>query len=193
MHKTDLEWIKKYPWGLAHMQKQTYEMCIEAVKRQGGLLKDVRWDELNLNKKKIYNLCFIAVSQDGLALRFVKWNELKEKFSKEQLDKICIEAIKQNKYAIRYIKDKEKYENIFNFKYLKKQGKAKEVMAIKEGGRWRFTIGWQDNITKETFIYKFYKETFIDMIYTKGGGFDPEKGINVHRQVYLDFLKGFEQ
>ncbi|HGS9031479.1 TPA: hypothetical protein ACMU0H_002677 [Clostridioides difficile] len=60
MHKTDLEWIKKHPWGLAHMQKQSYKMCIEAVKRQGGLLKDVRWDELNLTKKKIYNLSIIG-------------------------------------------------------------------------------------------------------------------------------------
>ncbi|HBG8471526.1 TPA: DUF4116 domain-containing protein [Clostridioides difficile] len=188
MHKTDLEWIKKYPWGLAHMQKQSYKMCIEAVKRQGALLKDVRFNELNLTKKKIYNLCLIAVSQDGLALRFVKWDE----FSKEQLDKICMEAIKQNKYAIKYVKDKEKYENIFNFKYLRKQGKAKEVMAIKEDGRWRFTIGWQDNITKETFIYRFYKEIFIDRIYNTDGGFNLEKGINVHRQIYLDFLKEFE-
>ncbi|MDI3075250.1 hypothetical protein QJL41_11950 [Clostridioides difficile] len=57
----------------------------------------------------------------------------------------------------------------------------RKSMALKENDKWIFTIGCQINITKETFIYRIYNE---------GGGFDSEKGINVHRQSYLDFLNG---
>ncbi|HBG8471506.1 TPA: hypothetical protein KRH38_003868 [Clostridioides difficile] len=43
------------------MKKQNYEMCIEVVKRQGVLLKDVRWGELNLTKEQLYNLYLTAI------------------------------------------------------------------------------------------------------------------------------------
>ncbi|EGT3640904.1 TPA: hypothetical protein KM432_002822 [Clostridioides difficile] len=283
MNETDLDKIRKYPWDLKNAKTQTYEMCIESVKYDGELLKDVRWGELNLTKEQIYNLCLIAVKQNGKALKYVKldvlskgqvnkiyfeavkenglalyyvknqipeicreavrssgfalyyvknqtpvicteavkrdgialihvkWNELEGKISKEQMleicieavrenslaleyvewhmlsevqiDKICREALKQDRHLIRYIKDKEKYLEEFDIKYLKKQGKAKEVIAIKEEGTWLFTIGCQ---------YKITKETFIDRIYNGGRGFDLGKKINVHRQIYVDFLKEFE-
>ncbi|MCM0739786.1 hypothetical protein NBN67_19820 [Clostridioides difficile] len=48
MHKTDLEWIKRHPWYLRFAKKQSYGMCLEAVRRYGLALKDIRWDELNL-------------------------------------------------------------------------------------------------------------------------------------------------
>lgn len=83
------------------------------------------------------------------SLQYVKWDILSE----EQIDEICREALKHDRCLIRYIKDKD----IFNIKYLEAQGKASEVIAIKEDG-----------------------------------GFDLEKEINVHRQVYLDFLEQFK-
>ena len=45
-----------------------------------------------------------------------------------------------------------------------------------------FSIGCQSRITKEQ---------FIDRIYETYGGFDIEKGINPHRQEYLDILKNY--
>ncbi|MCC0670431.1 MULTISPECIES: DUF4116 domain-containing protein [unclassified Clostridioides] len=173
MREVNLDRIKNCPWDLEFAEKQAYEMCIEAIEEDGLLLKDVRWDELNLTKKQIYKLCLIAVRQNGEALDYVK----------VQTEEICIEALKQDKYAIKYVKDKEKYENIFNIKYLKKQGEAKEVMAIKENGKWLFTVGCQEDIDLEEFIYR---------IYNTDGGFDLERGINVHRQVYVDFLEQFK-
>lgn len=56
------------------------------------------------------------------------------------------------------------------------------MFAVKENGVWLFTVGCQENITKEEFIYRIYNE---------GGGFDPEKGVNVHRGIYLNFLGQF--
>ncbi|ENY8693084.1 hypothetical protein ACP3VA_12150 [Clostridioides difficile] len=147
-------------------------MCIETVRYDGELLKDVRWDELNLTKEQIYILCLIAVKQNGLALQYVK----------NPTEDIYIEALKQDRHLIRYIKDKDRYLEEFDIKYFKKQGKARDVIAIEEDGEWLFTIGCQTDIDKET---------FIDRIYNEGRGFDPEKGINLHRQVYLNFLKDF--
>ncbi|MCC0726694.1 DUF4116 domain-containing protein [Clostridioides sp. ZZV14-6045] len=271
MKGIDLDCIKRYPWELEFADKQTYEMCVEALRRDGMLLEHVKFDELNLTKEQLYNLSLIAVKQNGLALQFVKeqtpeicikavrddgralqfvkekteeicieavkqngralkyvnnqtdeicieavkkngsnlycvknqtpeicieairqkgwalmdvkWGELEGKFSKEQLDEICVYALKQDKHLIKYIRNKEEYEDMFNIKYLKEQGNASEVFAVKENGIWLFTVGCQENITKETFIYR---------IYNTDGGFDLEKGINVHRQIYLDFLKEFK-
>ncbi|ENY8692526.1 hypothetical protein QMM46_08095 [Clostridioides difficile] len=97
-----------------------------------------------------------------------------------QTYKICIEAVKQDRFALEYVRDKNLNE--LGIKILKEQGKARGIIAIKENGEWLFTVGCQKNISKEKFIHR---------IYTENGGFDPEKGINVHRQVYLDFLKEF--
>ncbi|MGO0862371.1 DUF4116 domain-containing protein, partial [Clostridioides difficile] len=124
-------------------------------------------------KNQTVEICIEAVKRKGSALEYVK----------NKTEEICIEALKQNKYSIKYVKDKEKYENIFNIKYLKKQGEAKEVMAIKENGKWLFTVGCQEDIDLEEFIYR---------IYNTDGGFDLERGINIHRQVYLNFLEQFK-
>ncbi|MDW0076976.1 DUF4116 domain-containing protein [Clostridioides difficile] len=150
--------------ALQYVREQTEEMCLEAV-RQNGLA-------LHFVKDQTEKICIEAVRQDGLAIQFVE----------NQTDEICIEALKQDKLAIRYIKEKDKYLDEFNIKYLEKQGKVREVIAIKENGKWLFSIGCQNNITKEEFIYR---------IYNTNGGFDPEKGINLHRQIYLKFLEKF--
>ena len=105
MREVSLDEIKRLPWEFEYAQNQTYEMCVEAVKRQGVLLKDVRWDELNLTKEQVYNLYLIAVRQDGFALKYVKLNKL----SKDQLDEICREALRQNRQAIEFIENKDKY------------------------------------------------------------------------------------
>ncbi|HGL5965494.1 TPA: hypothetical protein ACKFJN_004095, partial [Clostridioides difficile] len=81
----DIDWIRRNPWDLKNAKTQTYEMCIEAVKYDGRLLKDIRFNELNLTKEQIYNLYLTAVKEDGLALKFVR----------EQSPEICKEAIKQ--------------------------------------------------------------------------------------------------
>lgn len=82
-----------------------------------------------------------------------------------------------------FIKDKNKCLKEFNIRYLEKQGDAREVIAIKENNKWLFTIACQRDITKEE---------FVDRIYNTNGGFDLKLRINVHRQIYLDFLKQFE-
>ncbi|WP_227865670.1 hypothetical protein [Clostridioides sp. ZZV14-6045] len=144
MRKIDLDNIKIYPWDLKNVKTQTYEMCIEALRRDGLSLKNIRWNELSLSEKQIFNLYIIAVRQNGLALEFIE----------NQIDEICIEALKQNELAIRYVKDKEKYLKEFGIKYLEKQGNAREVFAVKRCNIWLFTIGCQRNITKEEFIMK---------------------------------------
>ncbi|ENY8693094.1 TPA: DUF4116 domain-containing protein [Clostridioides difficile] len=172
--------------ALKHVKEQTSRICIEAVRQTGSALRYVKNQTKEIcliavkenpysivyMKNQTPELCLIAVKQNGLALKFII----------EQTDEICREALKQNKYAIRYVKDKDKYEKIFDIRYLKKQKDVNEVIAIKENGKWLFTIGCQRNITKDEFIRR---------IYNKGGGFDLKKGINVHRKIYLDFLNRF--
>lgn len=53
--------IKIYQSELKYAKNQTYKMCLEAVKRNGSLLKDIRWDELHITKDQIYNLYLTAV------------------------------------------------------------------------------------------------------------------------------------
>ncbi|HGS9031482.1 TPA: hypothetical protein ACMU0H_002680 [Clostridioides difficile] len=72
MNKNNLEYIKKFPWDLEFIEKQSYEMCIEAVRQDGLLLEDVKWDELNLTKEQTYNLYLLSVRENGLALKYIK-------------------------------------------------------------------------------------------------------------------------
>ncbi|WP_227865664.1 hypothetical protein [Clostridioides sp. ZZV14-6045] len=178
-------------WDLKNFKKQTYEICLKAVEQNGLLLKDIKWDELNLTSEQFYELCFSAVLQNGKALKYVKLDEFSKKqlnriclmavrqnervlaYVKDQTPKMCIETLRQNKHAIRYIKDKEKYLDIFKIKYLKKQGDIKEIIAIKEKGEWLFSIGDYKNITKQEL-------------------FNLKKGVNIHSQAYIDFLKDIE-
>ncbi|EGT3944776.1 TPA: DUF4116 domain-containing protein [Clostridioides difficile] len=184
--------VRQRPWTISYVKDQTPRLCIEAVKDWGSSLQYIREQTnkiclravkdyglaLQYVKKQTTEICIEAVMENGLALKFVDW----DRFSKEQIDKICREALKQDKLAIRYIKDKEYYLKEFDIKYLEEQGKASEVIAVKEHGEWLFTVGCQEDITKEEFIHR---------IYNTGGGFDLEKGINVHRQVYINFLEQF--
>ncbi|HBF2930439.1 hypothetical protein NBN67_19720 [Clostridioides difficile] len=93
MNETDLDKIRKYPWDLKNAKTQTYEMCIEAVKRDGRLLKDIRWNELSLSEKQIFNLCIIAVRQNGLAIKYVKDKKKYEKILRFEYVKDLIAII----------------------------------------------------------------------------------------------------
>lgn len=178
-------------WDLKDFKEQTYEICLKAIGQNGLLLKDIKWNELNLTKEQFYELCFNAVIQNGLALKYVKLDKLSKEqideicliavrqneealaYVKNQTPKMCIETLIQNKHVIKYIKDKEKYLDLFEIKYLKKQEGIKEIIAIKEKGEWLFSIGNYKNITK--------KELF-----------NLKEGIDIHRQAYIDFLKDIE-
>ncbi|WP_227825258.1 MULTISPECIES: hypothetical protein [unclassified Clostridioides] len=159
--KICIELIIKDPYKLMYIENQTEGICLWAIL--------IRPDTFKYVRTQTERLCLIALMRDISLLEYVK----------KQTDEICRYALKKNKRSIIYIKDKEKYLEEFDIKYFKKQGKAREVIAIKENEEWLFTVGCQ---------YKITKETFIDRIYNEGGGFDLEKGINVHRQTYLNSL-----
>ena len=74
-------------------EKQTENICIEAMKKSGLALCRV--------VKQTEEICLTAVQQNGLALKYVK-NPTK---------RICLEAVKQNPHALKHIKniDKELY------------------------------------------------------------------------------------
>ncbi|HID9495110.1 TPA: DUF4116 domain-containing protein, partial [Clostridioides difficile] len=158
-----MEAMRENGWALQYVKEQTEEICMEAVREDGEALQYV--------KNQTLKVCIESIRQNKWALEYVK----------EQTKEICIYALKQDKHLIKYIRNKEEYEDMI--RYLKEQEGAQEVIAIKKGRRWLFTVGCQRDITKEKFIHR---------IYNTNGGFDPEKGINVHRQIYLNFLKEFE-
>ncbi|HBG8470868.1 TPA: DUF4116 domain-containing protein [Clostridioides difficile] len=167
--KICLEAVKQNSFALYYVKKQFEEVCIEAVKQDGDALKYI--------KKQTKELCLRAIENDVCSLQYVKWAELN--LTEFEVDEICKFALTQTSRALTYIKNKDKYIKKFNIKYSKNNRK---VTAINIDGEWLFTIGCQENITKET---------FIDRIYNEGGGFDLKAGKNVHRQEYLVFLDQF--
>jgi hypothetical protein len=75
------------PDDLQYIEKQTREMCLIAVKKEGTSL---RWV-----KEQTNDVCLEAVKQDGKALEFVKI----------QTNEICLEAVKQWQGAIFHVKN----------------------------------------------------------------------------------------
>ncbi|MCC0726709.1 DUF4116 domain-containing protein [Clostridioides sp. ZZV14-6045] len=215
--RIDLYWIRKYPWALKYAEKQTYDMCLEAVTQNGLLLEDVRWDELNLTKEQIYNLYIIAVRQDGLALRYIK-NQTEEicmeavkqdgralKYVKNQTEEICIEAVKEDGLTLIEVKEqtdkicKEALkEDKHEVRYVNDKEKYLEEFGIRyleAQGKVREVIAIKKN--REWLFtlgcqINITKEEFLYRIYNTAGGFDLKLGINVHRKVYIDFLEQFE-
>ncbi|HID9496871.1 TPA: DUF4116 domain-containing protein [Clostridioides difficile] len=205
--------VRENPWALKYVKRQTERICIEAVKQWGTVLQLVKKQTpkicleavkqnsfaLYYVKKQFEGICMIAVKQDGESLKYVKnqtkeicieavendarsiqyikWDQLK--LTESEVDEMHKLALTQTSRALVFIKDKSKYIKMFNIKFSKNDRK---VMAININGEWLFTVGCQDNITKEKFIHRIYNE---------GGGFDKEKGVNVHRQYYIDFLDQF--
>ncbi|CCL32420.1 Uncharacterised protein [Clostridioides difficile] len=163
---------------IACVDNQFEEVCLMAVRKNGMALRYIS----NQN----YKICLEAVMQNGMALREVMFDKLN--LTKEQEEKLFIEALKQNKLSIKYIRDRKKYLDIFNIKILEKTKDAEEVIAIKEDEECLFAISFKFFISERDIT----KEAFMEKIYNEGDGFDPKKGINIHRQVYLDFLKECE-
>lgn len=79
-------------------------MCFKAIEKNGLLLKEVRWDEINLTKEQINNLHFMAIRYNGLAL----------KFAKEQTHDICLIAVEGDTSALRFVKRKVLSEDQFD-------------------------------------------------------------------------------
>lgn len=72
---------------LKHVNRQTEDICVAAVKQNGKAIYYVR--------EQTERICREAVKQDGTALVYVK----------KQTSDICMEAFKQNKEAIKWVKD----------------------------------------------------------------------------------------
>ncbi len=102
-----LEAVKQNGGALEYVNKelQTPEMCMEAVKENGYALKYV--------KEQTPEMCMEAVKQNGRALGYVK----------EQTPEICMEAVRQNKYSIDFVKDKSMLQNTLNMSSLEKLSK----------------------------------------------------------------------
>ncbi|PBF99804.1 DUF4116 domain-containing protein [Clostridioides difficile] len=132
---------KKLSKELKNAQTQTYEMCIEAVGGNGYLLKEVRFDELNLTKEQIYNLYLIAVRRSGCALQYIKWSELEGEFLKERTQEICFEAVKENGLALEYVTEQTEEicleavrQNGLALDFVEEQFSKICIEALKENG-----------------------------------------------------------
>ena len=82
-----LEAVKENGFALQFVKEQTPELCLLAVKKNGYALEFV--------KEQTPEICIEAVKQDGRALQFVK----------EQTPEICLEAVKQVCYALEFVKE----------------------------------------------------------------------------------------
>ncbi|MCC0671809.1 MULTISPECIES: hypothetical protein [unclassified Clostridioides] len=205
------EVLKYMNWDLLNLtDKQVYNLCLEAVGQEAW---NIAYINNNLSPYKKNKLYLIAIKQNLDVIIFIeKYTEeillelskmyaikdrdilkrtIKERaietiknnpsfiiYIKNQTYEICLEAIKIDGFCIELIKNRD----MFKYNILKETIRSRKVIAIYIDGRWLFTIGCQNNITKEEFIYR---------IYNTDGGFDLEKGVNVHRKIYLDFLEQF--
>jgi hypothetical protein len=91
-------------------EEQTEEICLEAVKHNGLLLRYV--------KEQTKEICLEAVKEDERALQIVeeqteeiclesvKKNGGSLQFVKKQTEQICLEAIKQNVNSLQFVKEK---------------------------------------------------------------------------------------
>ena len=73
--------------ALAHVRRQTPEICLEAVRKAGVTLF--------LVKEQTPEICMAAVKQNGTAINFVK----------NQTPELCAVAIEQTKEAVDFIRD----------------------------------------------------------------------------------------
>lgn len=116
-------------------------------------------------KNQTPEVCLAAVKNFGYSIQFVQ----------EQTKEICLEAIK-NKGKV--IEDVAKGILNNNEHFIFKNPNIRKVYVNKIDGKWLFSVGCQNNITKDE---------FIEIIHTDNEGLEK----NPHRQIYLDFLKNF--
>src|SRR5436189_219038 len=80
--------VMNCPDLLFYIKKQTHDICLKVIKRDGLAIKYV--------KDQTSELCIIAVKQNGLALEHVR----------NQTYDICLEAVKQNGKALSYVQNR---------------------------------------------------------------------------------------
>lgn len=88
----DFKKIQEYSWNLHNVKKQTDELCLEAVKLNGLVLKIV--------ENKTFDICLVAIKQNGYAIEYVP-----DIFINEEL---CLEAVKSNGNSLGFCKYKTK-------------------------------------------------------------------------------------
>ena len=77
---------------LSGIKKQTYKICLAAVKADGLSLRYI-----DLDKDHYYDLCLAAVHQNGLALQYVDQRYIDNYYD------ICVAAVNQTGDALQYV------------------------------------------------------------------------------------------
>ena len=152
--------VKKDGWALQYVPEKLIdrEICLIAIKKNGWALQYVPKELIDRE------MCLEAVKNDGWALYYVP-EELKDK-------EICYEAVKNTGDALRFVPE----GMLSDSKIIICKNRSLYINKINR--EWRFTIGCQNNISKEEFIERIYEED---------GGLE----LNPHRQEYLDILENY--
>ena len=108
-------------------------------------------------------ICIAAVQQNGWALEFVN----------QQTENICVAVIKQYGDALEIVKDVA----MITFEYHIFECKNRKLYITKPENVYLFTIGCENNITKDEFVKRIHED----------GGLKEKP----HRQEYLDILKDY--
>ena len=134
------------------------DVQLEAVKQNGRSIRFINNPDKELQLE--------AVKKDGRSIRFIN-NPDKD---------VQLEAIKENGANISYIKnpDKEVLDRIEIY-----ETSFRTIYAFRDDdGKYKFSLGCQNNISKENFIWR---------IYNLDGGLEKKP----HRQEYLNILKRY--
>jgi hypothetical protein len=87
-----LRLVSENGMAIKHIEAQTLELALLAVKDDGYALKYVK-DEF-----KTHQVCLIAVKNDGIALRYVPEHI--------KTSEICLAAVTRDGLALEYVNDK---------------------------------------------------------------------------------------
>ena len=145
------EWTEEYReyihlcgrW-LQHIEKQTPELCLSAVKKNGIALRYV--------KEQTPEICLAAVKQEGIALLYIK----------EQTPEICLAAAQKNDYVFQYIKEQTReiclellQKDGCLLKYVRKQTPELCMVAVRQNSQ---ALQYVKEPTLEICIAAGYKE-----------------------------------
>ena len=156
--KLQLAIVKQNGYAIREIENPSEQVQLEAVRENGLVIQYI--------DRPSEKLQLIAVRENGLAIEYIN----------NPSERVQLEAVMHDVYAINHIENPTEY-----IKSITSQIKTSErtVYVLHEPGKEPlFSIGCQNNISKECFIWRIYN--------TDGGLRE-----NPHRQEYLDIIERY--
>jgi hypothetical protein len=150
----------KYTLCNISTEKQSYELCLKVIKKNGMALKNV--------KIQTEQICLEAVRQNGYALQYVR-NQTEQicldavrqtsfalYYVHNQTEQICLEAVRLNGYALQYVLNQTEQicleavrQNGYALQYVRNQTEQICLEAVKNDG---LSLQYVQNRTDQIYL-----------------------------------------